>query len=233
AAVEDDAEVAGEIAVTPDHLAYVIYTSGSTGRPKGVLVSHGAIANHMLWMRRAFPLIGSDAVLQKTPCTFDAAIWEIFLPLLTGARLVLAPPGAHREPAVLAREVRERGVTVLQLVPSVLGPFLEEDLRDSPLRRLFCGGEALPAALCERAFERLPGVELCNLYGPTECAIDVSSHPCPAGEATAVLPLGRPFDNVRLLVLDSRGQPVPLGVPGELCAGGAGLARGYLGRADL
>jgi non-ribosomal peptide synthetase component F/acyl carrier protein len=166
-----------EVAVTPDHLAYAIYTSGSTGRPKGVLVSHGAIANHMLWMQRCFPLGEDDAVLQKTPFVFDAAIWEIFLPLLAGARLVLASPGAHREPAIMVREVREREVTALQLVPSVLGPFLDEDLRDLPLQRLFCGGEALPVPLCERVFDLLPGIELCNLYGPTECAIDATFHP--------------------------------------------------------
>ncbi len=216
-------------------LAYVIYSSGSTGRPKGVLVSHGAIANRLLWMQRLVSLGEADSVLQKTPFVFDAAIWEIFLPLLSGARLVLAPPGAHKDPAAMAREVRERSVTVLQLVPSVLGPFLDEDLRGLTLRRLFCGGEALPAPLCERVFERLPGVELCNLYGPTECAIDVTFYPCRPGELTAgkIAALGRPLDNVGLRIMDQRGQPVPLGQPGELQASGAGLARGYLGRPDL
>ncbi|HEY4593637.1 MAG TPA: amino acid adenylation domain-containing protein, partial [Thermoanaerobaculia bacterium] len=222
-----------EVAVTPDHLAYVIYTSGSTGRPKGVLVSHGAIANHMLWMQRLFPLGEDDAVLQKTPFVFDAAIWEIFLPLLAGSRLVLASPGAHREPATMARELREQGVTVLQLVPSVLGPFLDEDLRDLPLQRLFCGGEALPVALCERVFDLLPGIELCNLYGPTECAIDATSHPCRPGMKEVVAPLGRPVDNLWVRILDRWGQPMASGQPGELCLGGAGLARGYLGRPDL
>ncbi|HSF39388.1 MAG TPA: non-ribosomal peptide synthase/polyketide synthase [Thermoanaerobaculia bacterium] len=224
------------IAITPDHLAYAIYTSGSTGRPKGVLVAHGAIANRLLWMRRFVgPLGETDAVLQKTPYVFDASIWEIFLPLLTGARLVLASPGAHREPAAMAREIRERGVTVLQLVPSMLGPFLDEEQSGSVLRRLFCGGEALPAPLCERVFERLPGVELCNLYGPTECAIDVTFHPFRPGGGLEekVAALGRPLDNVQARILDRWQQPVPLGQPGELCAGGAGLARGYLGRPDL
>ncbi|HYG61663.1 MAG TPA: amino acid adenylation domain-containing protein, partial [Thermoanaerobaculia bacterium] len=225
--------------LTPDYLSYVIYASGSTGRPKGVLVAHGAIANRLLWMRRALslsalgPVGEQDAVLQKTPFVFDAAIWEMALPLLTGARLVLAPPGAHREPAVMAREVLEHGVSLLQLVPSALGPFLDEDLHGSPLRRLFCGGEALPAPLCQRAFERLPGIELRNLYGPTECAIDVTSRPCRPGEEGTIVPLGRPVDNLRIRILDRRLQPVPAGQPGELCAGGAGVARGYLGRSDL
>ncbi len=235
-----EAEPAGSIrqdpprfAISPDNLAYAIYTSGSTGRPKGVLVSHGAIANRLLWMQRAFPLGETDAVLQKTPFVFDAAIWEIFLPLCTGARLVLAPPDAHGDPAAMALEARERSVTVLQLVPSVLGPFLDEDLRGVPLRRLFCGGEALPAPLCERAFELLPGIELHNLYGPTECAIDVTSHPCEPGLVGAIAPLGRPLDNLQVRIMDRRQQPMPPGQPGELCAGGAGLARGYLGRSDL
>jgi amino acid adenylation domain-containing protein len=223
--VLDLAEVAAELAedpgpseieITPDHLAYVIYTSGSTGRPKGVLVSHGAIANRLLWKRRLLaashrgPLGARDAVLQKTPYVFDASIWEIFLPLITPARLVLAPPGAHREPAAMAREVRERGVTVLQLVPSMLGPFLDEDLRDSPLERLFCGGEALPVPLCERAFARLPGIELRNLYGPTECAIDVTFHPCRPGMAERgpeqTAPLGRPLDNLQARIMDCGAQ---------------------------
>jgi hypothetical protein len=112
------------VQVDPGRLAYVIYTSGSTGRPKGVMVPHGAIANRLLWMQRAFPLGAGDAVLQKTPFLFDASIWELFLPLLAGARLVLASPGAHQDPAAMARAIRERKVTVLQLVPSMLGPFL-------------------------------------------------------------------------------------------------------------
>jgi amino acid adenylation domain-containing protein len=220
--------------VGPDRLAYVIYTSGSTGRPKGVMVPHGAIANRLLWMQRAFPLGADDTVLQKTPFLFDASIWELFLPLLAGARLVLAAPGAHQDPAALTRAVRERKVTVLQLVPSMLGPFLDEDLAGSPLRRLFCGGEALPAPLHERACQRLPGVEVCNLYGPTECAIDVTFHPCGTGAwGGSVMPIGQPVDNVRIHLLDRRLIPVPLGLAGELCAGGAGLARGYLGRPDL
>jgi amino acid adenylation domain-containing protein len=234
---EELAELSEELPdarVGPDRLAYVIYTSGSTGLPKGVMVPHGAIANRLLWMQRAFPLGADDAVLQKTPFLFDASIWELFLPLLAGARLVLAAPGAHQDPAALARAVRERNVTVLQLVPSMLGPFLDEDLAGTPLRRLFCGGEALPAPLHERACQRLPGVEVCNLYGPTECAIDVTFHPCGTGVWTGgVMPIGRPVDNIRIHLLDRRLIPVPLGLTGELCAGGAGLARGYLGRPDL
>ena len=146
-------------AIDPDELAYVIYTSGSTGRPKGVAVSHGAIANRLLWMQAEHPIGARDAVLQKTPYSFDASLWEIFVPLATGARLVLARPGAHGDVAALARGVAEHGITVLQLVPSLLGPFLateESALCRGRLRRLFCGGEALPAELAIRA-RRTPG----------------------------------------------------------------------------
>jgi acyl carrier protein len=106
-------------------------------------------------------------------------------------------------------------------------------LTGTSLRRLFCGGEALPAPLQERACQLLPGVEVCNLYGPTECAIDVTFHPCQAGAGEGVMPIGRPVDNIRIHLLDRRQIPVPLGLTGELCAAGAGLARGYLGRPDL
>jgi amino acid adenylation domain-containing protein len=218
----------------PDQLAYVIYTSGSTGAPKGVMVSHRAIANRLLWMQSAFPLGEGDAVLQKTPFGFDASIWELFLPLLAGARLVLARPGGHQDPAWMARAVAEQGVTVLQLVPSMLAVFLEEDLAGrGSLRRLFCGGEALTPALRDRAFERLAAVELCNLYGPTECAIDVTFWPCRRDDGRPEVPIGRPIANDRVYLLDGRFRPVPAGQPGELYAAGEGLARGYLGRPDL
>ncbi|HYG64275.1 MAG TPA: AMP-binding protein, partial [Thermoanaerobaculia bacterium] len=145
------------VPTSSDQLAYILYTSGSTGRPKGVMVSHQAIANRLLWMAAAFPLAEDDAVLQKTPFGFDASIWELFLPLLTGSRLVMAPPGAHRDPAALTRSVAAHGITVLQLVPSLLGPFLDADGLSGcrSLRRLFCGGELLSPALRDLTFARL------------------------------------------------------------------------------
>jgi pristinamycin I synthase-3/4 len=221
-------------ATSPDHLAYVLHTSGSTGRPKGVMVAHRAIANRILWMQATFPLAPDDAVAQKTPFTFDASIWELFLPLVVGARLVMARPGGHRDPAYLARWIQEQQVTVLQLVPTMLAPFLEEPASAgcTSLRRVFCGGEALPAALCDRLFSRLDA-ELCNLYGPTECAIDATYWPCSRGDARPVVPIGLPLSNLQVHLVDRGLRPVPPGTPGELCVGGVGLARGYWKRPDL
>jgi amino acid adenylation domain-containing protein len=222
----------------PDSLAYVLYTSGSSGRPKGVMVSHRAIANRLLWMQRRLPIGPSDVVLLKTPFGFDASIWELFVPLFTGARLVLARPDGHRDAGYLAELIARDGVTILQLVPSMLRVFLEEPAaaRCTSLRRVFCGGEALAAELTARFAARLGGAELHNLYGPTECSIDVSHWPVPlsgGGESGSVVPIGRPIDNLRIYLLDGHLQPVPAGVPGELFASGVGLARGYWNRPDL
>ena len=234
------ARIAEESAEAPavesdgDRLAYVIYTSGSTGTPKGVAVPHRALANHMGWMQRAFPLAADDRVLQKTPAGFDASVWEFWAPLLAGATLVMAPPDAHRDPAELARVVERERITVLQVVPSLLGAMLEAGglERCGTLRRLFCGGEALPVEMAARAAEAT-GAEVVNLYGPTEVCIDAIFHVFARGEAGATVPIGRPVDNASARVLDPRGAPVPVGVPGELYLGGAQLARGYLGKAGL
>ncbi len=217
-----------------DSLAYVIYTSGSSGRPKGVMVSHGAIVNRLLWMIRRFPLDERDAVLQKTSLSFDASIWELFVPLLSGARLVLARPGGQQDSSYLVQTVLAQEITVLQLVPSLLGVFLDDvPAQGCPsLRRLFCGGEELHSALVRAYFARLQA-ELCNLYGPTEAAIDATFYPCAGPEPPLRIPIGRPIDNVQVYILSPGLQPVPAGVSGQLFIGGRGLARGYFGRPDL
>ncbi len=219
---------------SPENLAYVIYTSGSTGRPKGVMVTHRAIANRVLWMREQFPVGPNDAVLQKTPFSFDASIWEIFLPLLAGFRLVIALPQGHQDPAYMARAIQRHEVTVLQLVPSMLGPFLDEPTSaECPsLRRVFCGGELLTPPSRDRFLATL-AAELCNLYGPTECAIDATFWPCRGGDERPSVPIGRPLSNVQIYLLDRRLEPAAVCAPGELHVGGVGLARGYLGRPDL
>ncbi len=220
----------------PENLAYVLYTSGSTGRPKGVMMSHAAIANRLLWMQREFPLGESDRVLQKTPYGFDASIWEIFVPLLAGAQVVLAEPGGHRDSRYLLDAVARHGITVLQLVPSQLAAFLDQEgvgEKCRSLRAMFCGGEALPGAVAKRLLAET-GAALCNLYGPTEAAIDASFHVCPRGEPLAdVVPIGRPLANVRIYLVDRLLRPVPRLLPGEIVLGGAGLARGYRGRPEL
>ena len=224
-----------EVGSSPDDLAYVIYTSGSTGKPKGVLIPHRAIGNRVQWQLWAHPFEPGERLLQKTPTSFDASVWELFAPLAAGGVLVFAQPDGHRDAAYMARAIAEHGVGTLQLVPSMLQAFVEEPelARGSTLRRVFAGGEALPTALARRLDERL-GIPLHNLYGPTETAIDVASRPR-VGEVAGktISPIGRPLPNLKLLLLDRERRPVPLGVPGELCVGGANLAWGYLGRPDL
>ncbi|MFC5498086.1 amino acid adenylation domain-containing protein [Caenimonas terrae] len=215
----------------PTDLACLIYTSGSSGRPKGVRVPHGALANHMAWMLRELPLLPDDAVLQKTAVSFDASVWEIFAPLMAGARLVLAPPGAERDPDALAAAIQRHTVTVLQVVPSLLR-LLVENARFRAcrsLRRLCCGGEALDAALAGSALAL--GVELVNLYGPTETTIEVIAGRVGAGDP--VVAIGKPIDNTRIYILDGQGRPQPVGVRGEIHIAGAPLAQGYHGRPEL
>ncbi|MFF8783922.1 amino acid adenylation domain-containing protein [Streptomyces sp. NPDC015125] len=219
--------------LAPGHLAYLIYTSGSTGRPKGVLNEHGPVCNRIRWGMAAFPLGPGGTVLQKTPIHFDISVWEIFWTLASGATLVLARPGGHRDPAYLARLLADEGVTDVHFVPSMLAVFLDGGplLDGLGLRRVFCSGEALPAALRDQLFARLPHVELHNLYGPTEAAIEVTHWRCSPGESA--VPIGRPIAGARCYVLDAELQPVPPGVPGELWLGGLPVARGYHGRPDL
>ncbi|GAA3486658.1 amino acid adenylation domain-containing protein [Streptomyces cremeus] len=221
--------------LTPRDPAYVIYTSGSTGRPKGVVVSHAAIDNRLRWMQHAYGIGPGDRVLQKTPSGFDVSVWEFFWALRVGATLVVAEPGGHKDPAYLARTIREQAVTVCHFVPSMLQVFLTEPAAAActGLRHVFCSGEALPRETV-REFGRVlgDGVPLHNLYGPTEAAVDVTYHPCDT-RGTGTVPIGRPVWNTRLYVLDAALQPCPPGVSGELFLAGVQLADGYLGRPAL
>ncbi|MFY0534438.1 non-ribosomal peptide synthetase [Nannocystis pusilla] len=221
------------VPVGPDHAIYVIYTSGSTGRPKGVLNTHRGVDNRLRWMQRAYRLTASDAILQKTPLSFDVSGWELWWPLLEGARMVIAAPEGHKDPRYLAALIASAGVTVIHFVPSMLGVFLAatEPRERASLRLVFASGEALPAHLREAWYAGNRG-ELHNLYGPTEAAIDVTSHAC-RPEETGPVPIGRPIDNTRTYVLDAAFRPVPVGVAGELYLSGVQLARGYLGRPGL
>ncbi|MFC7302951.1 amino acid adenylation domain-containing protein [Streptomyces monticola] len=223
-------------ALTPQHPAYVIYTSGSTGRPKGVVVPHQAIDNRLRWMQAEYPLGPGDRVLQKTPSGFDVSVWEFFWALRVGATLVVAEPGGHKDPAYLARTIREQAVTTCHFVPSMLQVFLAEPgaAHCTGLRRVFCSGEALPRETVQDFGRALPDVELHNLYGPTEAAVDVTYHACDTSPGTSgPVPIGRPVWNTRLYVLDAALKPCPPGVPGELYLAGVQLASAYLGRPAL
>ena len=223
-----------ESAAGSDNLAYVIYTSGSTGKPKGAMNSLRAISNRLLWMQEAYALDGSDRVLQKTPFSFDVSVWEFFWPLITGACLVVARPGGHREAAYLTHLIQEQQITTLHFVPSMLEVFLRDGAAGqcSSLRRVMCSGEALTTGLTTEFFSRL-GCELHNLYGPTEAAVDVTCWQCQAAEKAGTVPIGKPIANLKTYVLDGHGQPVPVGVTGELYLGGVGVGRGYLRRPEL
>ncbi len=218
---------------TLDNAAYVLYTSGSTGAPKGVTVPHRGVHNRIAWMQEAYRLEPDDRVLQKTPYGFDVSVWEFFWPLVTGATVVLAAPGGHRDPEYLHRLIVEQGVTTLHFVPTMLRKFLDATSADGGLgrvRRVFCSGEALPADAARRFIAAWPDVELHNLYGPTEASIDVTAWRCEPDAKT--VPIGRPIANIRTYVLDSQLRPVPIGVPGQLFLAGVGLAHGYHSQAQ-
>ncbi|MFE9784083.1 non-ribosomal peptide synthase/polyketide synthase [Nocardia salmonicida] len=221
------------VPLRPEHLAYVLFTSGSTGRPKGVAVPHKAVVNQLRWLQRAYPLGVDDVVLQKTPFTFDASVWELLWPLHVGARLVLATADGHRDPAYLAGATVRHRVSAVQYVPSVLAAVAAEPAcaRAHSLRLVFAGGEALPTDLARRV-RTSTGATVINLYGPTETAIQVTTHEA-GDERSAVVPIGAPVADTRVYVLDSRLHPVPAGVSGELYVAGSQLADGYHGRADL
>jgi amino acid adenylation domain-containing protein len=217
------------------HLCYVIYTSGSTGRPKGVMNQHRAVVNRLLAGQRAWELGAGEAVLAKTSLSFDGSLRELFWPLVAGARVVLARPGGHRDVDYLVEIIREEQVTTVNLVPSLLHVLLEhpDATLCTALTRVLCGGEALPVGLLKRFRERMPHTVLHNLYGPSEAATALTAYGCVPQEGRSTVPIGRPSANVRAYVLDARGEPVPVGVAGELCIGGHGVARGYLARPEL
>lgn len=220
--------------VKPENLAYVVYTSGSTGSPKGVLVPHRAIYNQVQWRQSTFPLSGNDAVLQHTSLSFDPSVWEFFGPLSAGARLVLPLPDVAADALELANLIKQQGITHLQLTPGVLGALIDEPAfgECKQLSRVFCGGESMNSTLVEKFFKRT-NAALYNVYGPAEAAIDTTCQVCGPNNHRPFVPIGKPIANVRVYVLDQDGQPLPPGIPGALCIGGAGLARGYLNRKQL
>ncbi|MGK8789816.1 non-ribosomal peptide synthase/polyketide synthase [Pseudomonas aeruginosa] len=232
--LENHAENNPGIELNGENLAYVIYTSGSTGKPKGAGNRHSALSNRLCWMQQAYGLGVGDTVLQKTPFSFDVSVWEFFWPLMSGARLVVAAPGDHRDPAKLVALINREGVDTLHFVPSMLQAFLQDEdvVSCTSLKRIVCSGEALPADAQQQVFAKLPQAGLYNLYGPTEAAIDVTHWTC-VEEGKDAVPIGRPIANLACYILDGNLEPVPVGVLGELYLAGRGLARGYHQRPGL
>jgi amino acid adenylation domain-containing protein len=224
----------------PSSLAYVIYTSGSTGIPKGAMIEQRGLLNHLCSKISELGLSASDVIAQTAPQSFDISVWQFLTAPMIGGRVHIFTDEEVRDPALLARRIEREGVTVLQIVPTLLRAILNRMPNEaaigalSRLRWLICIGEALAPDLCRHWLEHFPGVPLINAYGPAECSDTVATYrltaPLPASFAT--VPIGRAIANTRLYVLDSHLQPVPIGITGELYIGGAGVGRGYLNDAE-
>ncbi|HEY6251721.1 MAG TPA: amino acid adenylation domain-containing protein, partial [Candidatus Angelobacter sp.] len=224
----------GELGRTSQNLCYVIYTSGSTGTPKGVMVEHRALLNHMEWMQREFRYGPDDRILQRTPISFDASVWEFFAPLLCGGKLVLLGSEVHADVESLRAILKKDRITVVGMVPMLLAALVEVGgiAAAEELRLVCCGGELLKTELVERSL-RQKHVEIVNLYGPTEATIDATYWRGIKVLFGAGVPIGRPILNTQVHVLDRQGEAVPVGVVGEIYIGGTGLGRGYLKRAEV
>jgi amino acid adenylation domain-containing protein len=209
----------------PQDAAYVLYTSGSTGRPKGVVVSHGALSNFLQSMRVMPGLSESDAIAAVTTVSFDIAGLELYLPLLVGARIELVAREVAGDGAALARLLDSVGITVMQATPATWRLLIDAGWRGSPRLKALCGGEALSRRLADEILERV--AELWNLYGPTETTIWSTLQRIERG--SQAVSIGRPIANTRIHVVDDSGAIAPIGVVGEICIAGAGVADGYHG----
>ncbi|WP_020104823.1 non-ribosomal peptide synthetase [Nocardia sp. 348MFTsu5.1] len=228
-------------AILPGDAAYTIYTSGSTGRPKGVVIDHRGLVNFLVWKQQTTGIDATDRILQKTPFSFDASVWEFFVPLMIGGTVVMAQPGGHRDPEYLLDTIEHARLTTVEFVPSMLNALLQYNFpaeATASVRRVFCGGEALSAATAAEAMSRFDA-DLYNLYGPTETTVGITgelvTEEVVAGGRGfgAGLSIGRPAFNSTARVLDDSLQPVAVGVVGELYLGGPQVALGYHGQPGL
>jgi amino acid adenylation domain-containing protein len=216
------------------NLAYVIYTSGSTGNPKGAMNAHNAIVNRLLWMKDELKLNDNDIFIQKTPFSFDVSVWELLLPLMIGARLIIAKPGGHRDPEYLIEMIHKEKISIIHFVPSMLRIFLcsSDTYRIESLNTVVCSGEALNIDVAKNCLKRI-NANLYNFYGPTEAAVDVTFYKCRIDELNESIPIGRPIWNTNIYILNEAGLPVDEGVPGEIYIGGIAVGRGYLNNLEL
>ena len=223
------------IGLSKNSLAYIIYTSGSTGVPKGVAVEHQALVNRLCWMQKEYQLTADDKVMQKTPFGFDVSVWEFLWTLSQGAELCMLAPEGHKDPYLLFDAIRNKGITTLHFVPSMLKNLLETAgwPADTCVRQVFCSGEALNKELVNQFYNTERIAKLYNLYGPTEAAIDVSYWDCSEYQDYKQIPIGRPISNIDLQIVNQALQLQPIGAIGELLIGGVGLARGYYNNKSL
>ncbi|OQP45852.1 hypothetical protein A4H97_31915 [Niastella yeongjuensis] len=227
----------GEGINKPTDLAYVLYTSGSTGQPKGCMLAHRGVINRIEWMWNQFGFETSDVILQKTTFTFDVSVWEIFMPLCLGAQMVVCPQDDNRYPERILSLIEKYQITCLHFVPGLLQAFINSlfdrsDIHSSlqSLRQVITSGEALLPQTVKAWYEKT-ATPIYNLYGPTEASIDVTYYVTAATDT--VIPIGRPIWNTQMYITDSAGRLLPVGVAGEICIGGVGLAKGYLNRPEL
>lgn len=231
-----------DVSVVSNDTAYVIYTSGSTGKPKGALIPHHSAINRILWMHGKYPLEEGDVILQKTPYTFDVSVWELFWWSMVGGTLKILIPEGHKDPREIVSGIYEGKVTHMHFVPSMLNAFLEYlDVNEKDIEKIktlkyvFASGEALGAEHVKKFYELLSknGTTIHNLYGPTECTVDVSYYDCDKNNIPKTIPIGKPVDNTQLLVLDKNHKLLPVGVVGELYISGVLVGKGYLKREEL
>ena len=235
--IRSQSDVNPSLVCSPESAAYIVYTSGSTGLPKGVIGLHRGAVNRCCWMWRSYPFSQQDVCSLKTRISFVDSIWEIFGPLLQGVRVTLLPDEVVQDSTKLVESLAANGVTRLTLVPSLLRTILENEndlqLRLPRLKLWVTSGEALADDLFYQFREKLPGCRLLNLYGSSEVSADVTACELTLDDTREQVTIGRPIDNTTVYVLDQHNNPMPIGVPGEIYVGGAGLARGYLNRSDL
>ncbi len=225
------------IHLAPEDPAYVIFTSGSTGTPKGAIVHHGGMVNHLYAMCAQLSLGTEDRIAQNAPQMFDISIWQFLVAGLIGATVHILDRETASDPERLAAAVDEQGITILEIVPSLMRVVLESIAQGTlsagsleRLRWLIPTGEALPPSLATQWLQRYPSIPLLNAYGPAECSDDVTCYPVrtPPASSMSNMPIGRPVANMRVYLLDAYRELVPIGVPGEIYIGGVGVGLGYL-----
>ena len=222
--------------------AYVIYTSGSTGKPKGAAIAHHSVINRIEWMHEKYPLKGDDVILQKTPFTFDVSVWELFWWSMFGGTLHILVPEGHKDPFEIVEAIQNGKVTHMHFVPSMLNAFLEyvdanpdKISKLNSLKYVFSSGEALQAEQVRKFYKLFKDIDvtLHNLYGPTECTVDVSYYDCDKNNIPENIPIGKPVNNTQLLILDKNRKLLPVGVTGELYISGDLVGKGYVNRDEL